>query len=113
MLIIAIILFILAAIFGLALLAPILTNKPTPKLAVFVHGLAALTALLVVSIYIFLGHLDPLLISSGLLFILAALGGLTLFTLDMKEKPIPKIIVALHPLIAFIALLLLVIYILP
>lgn len=113
MLITAVILFMLAAMFGLGALTAILTNKPTPKLVVFMHGLFALSALLCVIIYMFIGKAQPLLISSLVLFILAALGGLTLFTLDMREKPIPKLLVIFHPLLAFIAFLLLVVYILP
>jgi hypothetical protein len=53
---------------------------------------------------------SPLLLTSIILFILAALGGLTLFTIDMKHKPIPKFLALLHPLLAVIGLIVLIIY---
>ncbi|VVC75384.1 hypothetical protein AQUSIP_06740 [Aquicella siphonis] len=112
MLITAIILFIIAAIFGLIVLTAILKDKPTPKPAVFTHGPIAATALVIVIIYAAMGHMHPLLITSIVLFVLAALGGLTLFMIDMKKRPIPKLLAILHPVFAVIALVTLIIYVL-
>ena len=103
MLIAAIILFIIAAIFGLIVLTAILKDKPTPKAAVITHGPIAAIALIIVIIYAVMGHMHPLLITSIVLFVLAALGGLTLFTIDMRKKPIPKLLAVLHPILAVIA----------
>lgn len=47
------------------------------------------------------------------LFILAALGGLTLFTLGLKKKPVPKLLAIIHPLVAIAGLITLVVSILP
>src|SRR5262245_34827121 len=111
MLLTAIILFIIAAIFGLIILTAILKNQPTPKLAVFIHGPLAAIALIIAIIYAFMmGYVQPLLLTSIILFILAALGGLTLFTIDMRNKPIPKLLAVLHPILAVIALIVLIIY---
>lgn len=112
MLITAIILFIIAAIFGLIVLTAILKDKPTPKAAVFTHGPIAAIALIIVIIYAVMGHMHPLLITSIVLFVLAALGGLTLFTIDMRKKPIPKLLAVLHPILAVIALITLIVYVL-
>lgn len=112
MLISAIVLFIIAAIFGLIILTSILKNKPTPKPIVFIHGPLAAIALILVISYMVIQGASPLLITSVVLFVLAALGGLTLFTIDMRNKPIPKLLAMLHPLIAVAGLIVLIIYVL-
>lgn len=112
MLILAVVLFLVAALFGLYILTYILKNNPTPKGAVFTHGPIAATALVLMIIYAAMGHADTRLITSIVLFILAALGGLTMFVIDMKNKPIPKMIAVIHPIVAVIALLTLISYML-
>jgi len=110
MLYLAIALFALAAVFRLIVLTAILRNKPTPKPAVFIHGGLAVTALLIVIFYIAENAgSGPIL--SVVLFVLAALGGLTLFTIDMQKKPIPKWIALVHPLVAVVALVTLILYV--
>lgn len=111
MLIVSIVLFLIAAIFGLIILTSILKNQPTPKKAVFTHGPIAATALIIAIIYAAMGHADPLLITIIALFALAALGGLTLFTIDMTNRPIPKLFAVMHPILAVIALVLLIVYV--
>lgn len=111
MLVISILLFIAAALFGAYILLAVLSNKPTPKKAVFTHGPLAATALIIMIIYATMGHTEPLLISSIVLFIIAALGGLTMFTIDMMQKPIPKSIAIIHPLVAVVALVMLIMYV--
>lgn len=110
MLMIGIIFFIMTAIFGTIILSAILKNMPTPKPVVFLHGAGALIAILVMASFLAAGHFNTLFVISFVLFILAALGGLTLFTIDMQGKPIPKAIALIHPLVALSALLLLIIY---
>jgi FtsH-binding integral membrane protein len=110
MLYLAIGLFVLAAIFGLIVLTAVLRDQPTPKPAVFIHGGVAAIALLLVIFYIAKNNgSGP--IWSLVLFILAALGGLTLFTMDMRKKPIPKWIAIIHPLVALAGLLALILYV--
>lgn len=109
----AIILFLIAATFGLIILTAILKNKPTPKAAVFAHGPIAATALILVILYYLNDHADHLLKISIVIFILAALGGLTMFTLDViKKKPVPKLIAVIHPIAAVTALIILILYVL-
>lgn len=112
MLIATIFLFVIAACFGVVLLSAILKNKKTPKPVVFIHGCVAGLALLILITYIATGNTSPLLITSATLFVLAALGGLAMFTKDISKQPIPKVIAVLHPIIAISALVILVIYVL-
>lgn len=112
MLVAAIILFIIAAMFGLIILTAILKDRPTPKPVVFTHGPIAATGLILLLIYLYYGPKDTLLITSVVLFILAALGGLTLFTIDMTNRRIPKLMAVGHPIVAVIALITLIAYVL-
>jgi hypothetical protein len=113
MLLFAAVLFLIAATFGLAILTAVLQEKQTNKTVLYLHGSIASIAILLMIIYLIVFGGDSLLIISLTLFILAALGGLTLFTLDMKKKPVPKWLAVLHPLVAIAGLITLVIYILP
>ena len=110
MLVIAVIFFLLAGFLGTFLLAAILKNKPTSKPIVFMHGSVAGIALLIFAVYLALGHATPLLITSLVLFILAALGGLTMFALDTSGKPVPKMLALGHPMLAVTSLVLLLVY---
>jgi len=107
----SIIFFVIAALLGVILLTKILRNQPTPKPVKFMHGIIAGIALLMLVTYVVLGHTSTLLITSLVLFILAAMGGLTLFTLDMSGKRIPRALALGHPALAIISLILLIIYI--
>ncbi len=106
----AIILFVVAALFGLVLLAAILRDRPTYKPVVFIHGTIAAIALLILLVYVLSGHTSTLLITSLSLFILAALGGFTMFAIDMSGRRVPKALALGHPLLAITSLILLIIY---
>jgi hypothetical protein len=106
-------LFIIGAIFGAVILAAVLRNKPTPKPVVFIHGAFVATALVLLLIAFFkAGQTGKLLEFSLGFFVIAALGGFTLFFIDMQKKPIPKLLAVLHPLLAATGLVLLIIYVL-
>ncbi|MCL9683026.1 hypothetical protein [Legionella maioricensis] len=113
MLIAAIILFIIAALFGLIILTAVLQDRPGHKMVVYLHGIIAATALILVIIYMILNVASPTLTVGLTLLILGALGGLTLFIIDMKGGTIPKWVAVLHPLIAVTGLVALIIYVLP
>lgn len=106
----AIILFIIAALFGLVILTAILRDKPTPKPFVIIHGPLAATAIVLLIIDVVKGHAESLLIASLVIFVIAALGGFALYTLDTLKKRIPKPLAILHPLIAISGLIVLIIY---
>lgn len=105
----AIVLFIIGAIFGLTILTAILRNKPTPKFSVLAHGTFVVIALLVLISAVASHPGSTLLLVSVVLFVLAALGGFTLLSFDIRSKPIPKVIAIVHPLVAVSALVCLVI----
>jgi hypothetical protein len=106
----AIILFIIGAIFGLVILSAVLGDRATPKPVVFTHGAFVVVALILVIIYTGMhGALSP--ITALVLFIIAALGGLTMFAIDMSKKPIPKWIAVVHPILAVIALIFLIVFV--
>lgn len=111
MLFAAIILFFIAALFGFLILTSILSNTPVPKVLVLVHGIVGATGLTVLIAFAALGHTDLLLIASIIVFTMAVIGGLTLFSYDLRKKPIPKNLALLHPATAVTGLLLLIIYI--
>ncbi len=111
MLLTAIILFLIAAGFGAVVLVSILQDKPTPKLFVYTHGSIAAIALLIV-IYYVLEHLDHAPITSLILFLIAAVGGFSLFFIDFKGKKIPKWLALVHPLIAICGVLALAVFVL-
>lgn len=77
-----------------------------------IHGAVAATALSIVIYYIVQNHgSGP--VRAVILFVLAALGGLTLFTIDIsKKKPIPKLIAIIHPLVGVSGLIALIYYVL-
>lgn len=110
MLLIGILFFILTAVFGSILLIAVLNNKTRPKSVALLHGSGAFIGLLVLISFLVAGHLDKLFLTGFILLVLAALGGLTLFSLDMlQKKPPPKLVVLLHPVLALSGLLCLVI----
>jgi hypothetical protein len=110
MLKIAIILFVIAAVFGLILIAKVFTNKETPKGAVIAHGLFAATALALVAYYVFTNaQKSPL--TSLIVFLIAALGGFAMLALDLSKKAIPKGLAAIHALAAVIGLVLLLVFV--
>lgn len=111
MLFTAIVFFLIAGFFGIFLLRALLTNQVTSKPIVFIHGSVAGVALLALVTYVALGHTAPLLITSLALFILAAIGGFTLFVLDTTGKKVPKALAIGHPLLALTSVVILIIYI--
>lgn len=109
MLMAAITFFILAAFGGLFLLTAILKDRPTSKPVAVLHGSIAGIGLLLLIAYVVTRPVSGLLLTSLGLFIVAALGGFTLFVMDISKKQLPKLVAVLHPLLAVTALVLLII----
>ncbi len=110
MLTISIVLFALAAVFGLILISYVLRGKETPKGIVFLHGPIAATALILLIIYVLNNTVSP--IASMILFIIAALGGVVMVIRDFTGKKIPKGLAVIHGLIAVTAFVLLIVFVL-
>jgi hypothetical protein len=104
----AIIIFTIAAMIGLYLLALVLQQKETPKAIALVHGLLAATALVLLIIYTVQTGAD--LLEAIILFVIAALGGSVLFARDIKGKPLPKWLAIAHGLLAVSGFIFLLIY---
>ncbi|MDX1672350.1 MAG: hypothetical protein R3211_08405 [Balneolaceae bacterium] len=99
MLITTIVLFALAALLGLILITRVLKEEETPKAVVYSHGAAAAVAL-VLLILAYMNQGDSLLLTSTLIFVVAALGGFIMFGRDLSGKAIPKWLAIVHALAA-------------
>lgn len=105
MLITLIIIFVITALLGIYLLSYVLPDKTTPKGIAMLHGTMGAMGIIVLLIGCFY---YPSLIYSLIIFILAALGGTVLFTLDILGKKIPKFLAIGHGLIAISGFIILV-----
>src|SRR4051794_32866008 len=110
MILAAIIIFLITAVFGAIIVFHILKDRPTPKSIVIIHGPLAAIGLLLLIIYIVIGHNETLPIISLILFIIAAGGGYLLYSLDTLKKHLPKSLAIIHPIIAFAGVVVLIIY---
>lgn len=111
MLYLTIVLFALAAIFGVIILKNWLTDGNTPRSVIYTHGALAAVALVLLLIHT-LSTPGSTLWTSILLFVLAAIGGFYMFLRDLKGKFSPTWLAIVHALLAvggFVFLLLIVI----
>ena len=104
MLIAAVVLFLLAAVCGLVILTAILQDRAPHHKALILHGSFAIVAIAIMAGYYIKFGGPHLLKISLILFVFAALGGLSLFLLGRK-KPLPKWMVLVHPLVAVAAII--------
>lgn len=101
-----IVLFAVAAVFGLTLIIPVLQGKTPSRAFVFIHGgIAAVALILLIVRYVNEAEAVPVL--SLILFVAAALGGFILFANDLQKKPIPKGLAVVHAAAAVTAFLIL------
>ena len=89
----SIILFAIAAVFGIIILIALVSKKETPKTVVYAHGAVAAIALVLLIVY-GIQHPDHFPKVSVIIFALAALGGFYLFFNDMKKKPLERVTAA-------------------
>lgn len=102
--------FLLAAVLGIYLLSLVLRSKQIPKAVAIIHGLFAATGLVLLVVYPFYYHPAPIL--STILFISAALGGLTMAYKGITGKPVPAWMAMGHGTVAIIGVATLVVFIL-
>jgi hypothetical protein len=107
----AIAFFLVAAMIGLFVLLKIFKNKAVPTPVILTHGGIAAIGILLLLITVLRGNTAPLLLTSLILFIVAALGGATMVALARAGKPVPNNTVIFHPILAVCALLLLLAYV--
>lgn len=99
MLFTAIVLFALAAVLGILILKNWLTSSNTPRTVIYVHGLFAAIAVLLLLIQV-IRHPNTALRTSFVFFAAAAAGGLYMFFRDRKGKFSPTWLAVAHGLIA-------------
>lgn len=102
--------FFLAIFFGFIVFIQLACKRPSFKPVVFLHGLVAVLGLGCLIAYA-VWHAGEKPIISIVILLLAALGGLTLLSFDLRKKPVPRIVLFLHPVAALTGLVFLVIYI--
>lgn len=105
---VAVLLFALAAVFGLTMAVLHFKGRtpPRPALAVF-HGLFAASGLVVLLLAVMKAGMGG---SSGIalgLFVLAALGGFTLLSFHLRGRALPNGLVIGHGLLAVVAFVIL------
>ncbi len=106
---VAIVLFVLAIFFGFIVFIQLLCDKPSFKPAVLIHGVVAGLGLICLGTYAVLHVGTKPWLSLGILS-LAAIGGLLLLNFDLQKKPMPKLLLVLHPLAALTGLAVLIYY---
>jgi hypothetical protein len=94
----SIVLFGLAALIGIYLIAFVLQNKLPPKSVAIVHGLLAATALVLLIVHMYNTGAD--LVQAVVIFVIAALGGIVLFIRHLTGKSLPKGLAVVHGLLA-------------
>jgi hypothetical protein len=109
MLITSIILFAIAAIFGITILIPLFTGKPIKRSVAVLHGIFAASAL-VILIFFSINYKGDSPFVSIILFAIAAIAGLFLFVRDLNNKPGPKGLALIHAVVAVISFLILLVF---
>ena len=98
----SIILFALAAVFGLYLASRVLRGELPPGAAAAIHGLLAASGLLILLYAAFVSGApapQTVLIAAGLL-VVAALGGFVMVSFHLRRQVPPKGLAILHALLA-------------
>jgi len=92
-------LFAVAAVFGLINLIRLLASGRPPRTTVYIHGAVAAVSLVLLVVYSILrSQAAP--IVALILFVIAALGGFTLFGIDLATQKPPKWLGVVHGLVA-------------
>ncbi len=100
---IALIIFALAALSGLTLAMMHIRRRGAPISLALLHGLVAAMGLAVLVLAMVKAHLGGLVAVSVMLFALAALGGIALFSIHLQARPLPVALIILHGLVAIVA----------
>lgn len=99
--IIALVLFALAAVGGLVMALQRFSGKPLPPLPLaLVHGAAAAAGLVALIVFVANNGGASAARTGLVLLVIAALGGFVLFTRHLKQVALPIPIVVLHALVA-------------
>ena len=105
MLILALVLFALAAILGITVALAIFKKQETSKPVALTHGACAALGLIILILSV-VNHPHALLITAVVLLVIAAIGGAVLFGNDLRKKAGPVVLVVIHALAAITAVVL-------
>ena len=105
-LIAAIILFTLAIFAGIILLVIFFLDGKMPRRFALVHGVVAVTALLLAVVFFSLGR-GPSSPAGILVLVVAAVTGYTLFRMGLKDRRFPKWLPVLHGFVAAVGFIIL------
>jgi hypothetical protein len=92
-------LFAVAAVFGAINLVRLAASGRAPRVTVYLHGLVAATALVLLVIYAVTNTAAAPIVAL-ILFVVAALGGFLLFGIDVTTKKPPKWLGFIHGAVA-------------
>ncbi len=109
MLVVAAVLFALAALGGIILATLLLKKNDAPVSLALVHGLAAAVGLVLLIIVVTQMPSTGLAGVALVIFLIAALGGFVLFAMHLMRKPLPRGLIFVHGLAAVVAFVLLLI----
>jgi hypothetical protein len=97
----SVILFAVAALFGLYLISKVFGGQLPPWLPVILHGLFAASGLLILLYAAFVARPAPGAVTiAAVLLLIAALGGFILFSFQLRKQVPPKPLAAVHALAA-------------
>jgi len=105
----SILLFCLAALFGLGLIVLGVRYRRGSLALGLGHAGVALLALIVLAVHIFTSRVNMLYDNAALLFILTLGGGVVLLALREGRKPPPMVVVGIHALMAVAGIVVLVV----
>jgi hypothetical protein len=100
MLVASIVCFAIAAVGGLVMAFLHLSKKNAPIGGGVLHGLLAVAGVILLLVGMSQGYTSKLLTTALVLFVIAALGGLVLFTMHLRSRPLPVPILLVHALVA-------------
>ncbi len=96
---VCIVLFAIAAVFGVINLVRLLASGRPPRATVYIHGVFAAVSLVLLIIFAIV-RTGTAPIVALILFIIAALGGFTLFGVDLATQKPPKWLGVVHGVVA-------------
>lgn len=104
---VALVLFAIAAAGGALMAFLRFSNKPIPMPLALLHGTLAAVGLVVLAIHAFdAAGTSQARVALGI-FVVAALGGFTLFSFHLRKKQLPIPLVVIHGAVAVVAFLIL------
>ena len=96
----AVAIFAVAAVGGIYLALLHFQGKPLPMPAAIAHGVAAAIGLVLLILYVLSDGSASLATIALVILVVAALGGFYLFSIYLKDKPLPSPVVIIHAVAA-------------